>query len=158
MTDKIITVRQPYASALVCGIKPAEYRSWRIEPGTRVWIHAGLSPDLDAAETADYLDSLGDPVAADYLRWMVGADDRPRPDISGSIMAQHMYASSGRRDGLALPVGVVIGWCIFGEARPTEGGECKFGRIANPVVDRHLLDPKDWRMHQGSLGLRSYGG
>jgi hypothetical protein len=44
--DRVITVRQPWASALVTGAKAAEYRTWR-PPfdviGRRIWVHAGAA-------------------------------------------------------------------------------------------------------------------
>ena len=151
--DKILTVRQPYASALVCGAKAAEFRGWKITPGVRVWIHAGKA--AGKSDPGAYFREIGDPIAADYFAWMRSDSDDPRPDIERSELARHMRASSKLLKS-ALPFGRIIGWCEFGEARPTEGAERTFGAIANPVVGRHVLAPEEWRIHVGALGLRPY--
>lgn len=156
--DRILTVQEPYASALVHGIKHFEFRSWKIPPGVKVWIHAGKTAGVHFDKLAQWLRENGDHVAADYIEWTVGTDDTPRPDLSGSTLAQAIYHSKGRRDSLEFPFGHIVGWCIFGQAVPTTGEECKFGKFANPVERFHALDPKDWKMHKGSLGLMPFGG
>lgn len=156
--DKILTVREPYASALVHGIKRFEYRSWRIQPGTKVWIHAGAVPGMPVSEVPAWLRSNGDETTASYIEWMFSDSDGPRPDISKSPLSKAIYVSTGMVPSLLFPFGKVIGWCVFGESVPTTGEECKFGRFANPVESFHALDPSQWRMHKGSLGLMPYGG
>jgi hypothetical protein len=42
-----LTVRQPYAAAIVCGLKPIESRSWYTPHRGRLLIHAGLTVDED---------------------------------------------------------------------------------------------------------------
>lgn len=41
MTTKAITIRQPWAGAVVLGIKPTENRTWRTHYRGRILIHAG---------------------------------------------------------------------------------------------------------------------
>lgn len=45
---KVLTVRQPWAAALVSGAKTIENRTWRTAPGRRIAIHAGAKPDAHA--------------------------------------------------------------------------------------------------------------
>ena len=154
--DKILTVRQPWASALVHGLKKHEYRPWRIQPGVRVWIHAGRDPGLSPADCVEYLARI-DPIAADYMTWAMGSDDRPCPDFEASPLADDMFECASRfRE--ALPMSRVLGWCVFGEAEETPEGseERKFGRFANPVESFHALAPDEWRVHKGALGLLPY--
>lgn len=155
--DKILTVRQPWASALVHGLKHFEYRSWKIPAGQRIWIHAGLSSGMTIEQASEFLRLAGDGVAAAYLLWMQGKDDSPRPPIERSRLAQSMYEASGRHK-TAFPYGLVVGWCIFGEAieTPKDAPESTFGRFANPVNEYRPLNPEGWRIHKGSLGLMPY--
>lgn len=155
--DKILTVREPFASALVHGIKRFEYRSWKIPAGYKVWIHAGMQHGLSFADAILWLRDHGETVAADYLEWTDSKDDRPRPGLS-SPLSQAIYASKGLQGGFEFPFGKVVGWCIFGEAAPTDGPESKLGKFANPVESFHALRPDQWRVHKGSLGLMPFGG
>jgi hypothetical protein len=45
---KALTVRPPWAQLIAAGIKDTENRTWRVEPGTRLWIHAGVNVDRNA--------------------------------------------------------------------------------------------------------------
>jgi len=155
--DRILTVREPFASALVHGIKKAEYRSWKIPSGTKVWIHAGMQPGLPFDEVPGWLREHGELSAADYLEWRDSTDDRPRPELS-SPLSQAIYDCTGFQHGFEFPFGKIVGWCVFGEAALTDGPESRFGKFANPVECFHALDPGQWRMHKGSLGLMPFGG
>lgn len=59
---KIISVRQPWASAIVQGIKPVENRSWVTNYRGQVLIHAGVSrrdlKHLNCTPLDQYADSL----------------------------------------------------------------------------------------------------
>lgn len=155
--DKILTVRQPYASALVHGVKDREYREYRIPKGTKVWVHAGMKAAIHFNDLPAWLDDK-DPVAAEYLRWTVGTDDSPRPDLSQSSLAQAIYDCKGHPEGCELPFGRVIGYVVFGDSYLTEGDESTFGKYANTVDSFHALKPGEWKVHKGSLGLMPYGG
>lgn len=156
--DKILTVQEPFASALVHGLKRVEFRPWRIQPGVRVWIHAGLKAGVHFDHLARWLREQGDPIAAEYIDWTVGTDDAPRPDLSGSTLAQSIYASKGMDGAWEFPFGKIVGWCVFGDAMSTVGKESKFWKFTNPVEQFHALAPTEWRMHKGALGLRPFGG
>lgn len=155
--DKILTVREPYASALVHGIKKAEYRSWRIPKGSKVWIHAGLQPAMEFAKVPEWLRDQGEPCTADYMDWTMESNDCPRPELISSL-SRAVYASLGMATASVFPFGMVIGFCIFGESVETSGEERKLGRFANMVESAHALPPEAWTVHKGSLGLMPYGG
>lgn len=155
--DKILTVREPFASALVHGIKKAEYRSWKIPKGSKVWIHAGLQPGIRFHDVPAWLREHGEACAADYLEWTTGADDAPRPSLD-SPLAQAIYCAKGLPGGFEFPFGKIVGFCVFGESIETSGDERKLGRFANMVESARALAPEAWTVHKGSLGLMPYGG
>ena len=157
--DRILTVREPFASALVTGLKKAEYRPYRIPAGTKVWIHSGLQPGIRMdKELTTWIREQGDPIAADYIEWMYSEDPGPRPLVEQSALASMIYQSTGTPKGRIFPFGKIIGYCVFGESTKAEGEERRLGAWANHVQESRLLDPKDWRIHKGSLGLMPYGG
>lgn len=47
---RALTVQQPYAHLIACGLKKAELRSKRLTSNERIVIHAGASIDFDACE------------------------------------------------------------------------------------------------------------
>lgn len=63
---KAITLWQPWASLIMVGAKPWEFRSWNyvargvgVKPGDRIGIHAGARP-IRPAEITDLLERLDD--------------------------------------------------------------------------------------------------
>jgi len=156
--DRILTVRDPFATALVHGLKKAEFRNWKIPADIKVWIHSAQAPGMHFDALPAWLRSLGDPVAADYLEWTDRSDDSPRPNISSSTIAQAIYDSKGLPGGFEFPFGNILGWCVFGESVPTTGEDVKLGKFANMVERLHALRPNEWRMHKGALGLMPFGG
>lgn len=46
----VLSVRQPWASFIISGIKSVELRSWPTEYRGWLWIHAGKQPDTEALE------------------------------------------------------------------------------------------------------------
>ncbi|MGA2036508.1 MAG: ASCH domain-containing protein [Acidimicrobiales bacterium] len=52
---KILTIRQPWASLIVAGIKDVENRSWRTNHRGRLGIHAGGRVEQDAFDTYGHL-------------------------------------------------------------------------------------------------------
>ena len=44
---KVLTIRQPYASAVVCGYKQFEFRSWKTNYRGKILIHAAMTKDSD---------------------------------------------------------------------------------------------------------------
>ncbi|MGA8725379.1 MAG: ASCH domain-containing protein [Acidimicrobiales bacterium] len=47
MSRRVLTVRQPWASLIVAGIKPVENRTWPTRHRGRLLIHAGLEIDRE---------------------------------------------------------------------------------------------------------------
>ena len=46
--EKVLSIRQPWASLIVQGPKTIEVRSWSTKHRGRLWIHAGRTLDKDA--------------------------------------------------------------------------------------------------------------
>jgi len=51
---RAITIQQPWASLIVCGIKDVENRSWKTPPG-EILVHAGKRIDLCAMDQFGHL-------------------------------------------------------------------------------------------------------
>jgi hypothetical protein len=49
MSERCLTVRQPWASLIIAGTKTVEHRRWRTDYRGELWIHAGLAVDDTAA-------------------------------------------------------------------------------------------------------------
>jgi hypothetical protein len=50
LSAPVLSVRQPWASYLVSGLKTVELRSWSTRHRGWIWIHAGKKLDLDAVK------------------------------------------------------------------------------------------------------------
>ena len=67
---KALTIRQPYAGAIVHQTKRVENRTWRLPAsmiGARILIHAGAEPDRDATVYGPNLDVYGAIIGAATL-------------------------------------------------------------------------------------------
>jgi hypothetical protein len=82
---KALTIRQPWASLIVAGIKDVENRSWRTNYRGRLGIHAGSRVDQDAFDAHRHL--------------LDG--DLPRGALIGSVTVVDCIATS--RSKWALP-------------------------------------------------------
>ena len=99
---KAITIRQPYASLLIRGVKEWEYRTWKLPVGTPIAVHAGraLSQPADVEAVCELLAGGVDEETA--ARWISGL---PRGRILGVIAcvgheparAQQRLAKPARR-------------------------------------------------------------
>ena len=156
--DKILTVRQPYASALVHGVKDREYRAFRIPKGTKVWVHAGMQLGMQPLEIPDWFREIGATKAAEYLDWTSGKTDTRPEGINDDALANAIWESLGLPKPMVLPFGVVIGYVVFGDSYATEGDESTLGKYANKVDSFHAIKPREWKVHKGSLGLMPFGG
>jgi len=63
---KALTVRQPWASLIVAGIKDVEDRTWATHYRGRLALHAGGSVDKEGAQARALLEGLGT-----LPRWVV---------------------------------------------------------------------------------------
>lgn len=70
---KVITLWQPWASLIMIGAKPFEFRSWSyikrgvgVKPNDTIGIHAGARP-IRLAEIEDLLERIDDPICSTGL-------------------------------------------------------------------------------------------
>lgn len=86
---RALTVRPPWSDLIAAGVKDVENRTWRVDHGTRLWIHAGVNVDRSAwyqprIERAIY--ALGD-----------------KPLIKGAIVAEATVQDVHSCDGSCSP-------------------------------------------------------
>lgn len=140
---KIITIREPFATALLTGMYDAERRKFRLSGPTL--IHAALNPGMSPNKCSAWLRERGDESAANALDWAVadGAEPaEPLSDLAVSILA------SIEAFGEAFPFGRMVGYVEDWE--PAREGNEWANRPVNPIrfpVDALLPT------HRGALGL-----
>ena len=103
-----LTIWQPWASLIMAGCKPYEFRGWvppRALWGQRIAIHAAARP-VRRSEVAEWLMRLRGPDA-----WTTATHGEPAIEI-----LEKVHASPG-----ILPLGVVLGTAILGV--PKRGSE-----------------------------------
>lgn len=137
---RAITLKQPWATLLVTGIKHHETRSWRLPSdliGRPILIHAGLAYDM-----------LGN---TDLIRQTVAAagaapDRAPRGAILGSVTfeACHQVAANG-----SFPVRINLHQFPFGDYAP--------GRWYWTVSERKVFKEPITNV-RGKLGIWTYEG
>ena len=141
---KIITIRQPFASALLTGTYDAEHRKYRLSGPTL--IHAAAKPGMSPDACAKWLRERGDESAAQALEWQAGLSEiepaDPLSDLAVTILA------SVAEFGEIFPFGYVVGYVADWEP-VREGNEWAnkpIGAVRFPVT---ALLPT----HRGVLGL-----
>lgn len=137
---KILTIRQPYASALLTGVYDAERRKFRMSGPTL--IHAAASPAMQPKECAEWLLSR-DPMAAHAMDWATGK----RPDMPEESPMSTVILDSVADFDEALPFGRVIGYVADWE--PVREGLNWANRPINPIhFPMSIALPK----YKGALG------
>jgi hypothetical protein len=138
---KAITLWQPWASLVLIGAKPYEFRSWlppRNLRGKRIAIHAGARP-VRRAEVADLLNRLeaNDPLDTPCLyREPALALLRRVWEGFAVKMAVPLLETGEPERPFRLPLSCIVCTAILGE--PKRGDACakEFGRAGNDS-DRH---------------------
>ncbi|WP_439604537.1 hypothetical protein [Shinella sp.] len=121
---KALTIWQPWASLILIGAKPYEFRGWKPPAsmiGTRIAIHAGARP-IRAKEVADLLTALQIP------------QHFGSPCLHGEAAIPLLQGAS--KDPAGLPLSHVLCTAILGTPKP--GDECarEFGVDAGNDSDR----------------------
>lgn len=145
---KALTIWQPWASLIIAGVKPYEFRSWaapRALRGQRIAIHAGARP-VRKAELADLITRLrgSEP-------WTTAL----KPEALA--MLERIHTSPG-----SLPLSHVLGTAVLGEPVRGDAVVPEFGGTVNdsdraehcnwawPLADiRPLAPPVEARGAQG---------
>lgn len=75
---KVLTIKQPYASLIVAGIKKYEFRTWKTKYRGEVLIHAGKSVDKKAMDEFKCYDldyPVGCVIAKVFINDVIQVDD-----------------------------------------------------------------------------------
>ncbi len=78
---KVITVKQPFASLIACGLKEYEFRTWKTKYRGEILIHAAKSVDKKAMERYKHLNldyKVGCIIAKAVITDCVYIDDKMR--------------------------------------------------------------------------------
>lgn len=148
---KALTVVQPWATLIVAGAKPYEFRSWRPPAsmiGQRIVIHAAKRK-VDQAEVIALFSLLRD-----------GPEKRSQnPAVIETCLAAEEalpildQACLPSEEPLRLGAGVGVGTAVIGEPRAAEeiAEELGVPRVNDSTRDKHavwawpMLDPEHWR-------------
>ena len=76
--DRVLSIRQPWASLILAGIKPVEVRSWDTPFKGRFWVHA--SHGLDARDWSEFIS-----FPARLFSGLPQPRDLPRGAVLGSV-------------------------------------------------------------------------
>lgn len=121
---KALTIWQPWATLIIAGVKPYEFRGWpapRALRGTRIAIHAGARP-VRKAELADLILRLRSPEA-----WSTAL----KP--AALEMLERWYSNPA-----ALPLASIVGTAVLGEPRRAFEIVGEFGaRLNDSDRDQH---------------------
>lgn len=122
---KALTIWQPWASLVVAGAKPYEFRGWRPPRsiiGQRIAIHAGARP-IRRDEVLVLLNQLYDPRFG-------------QPCLHTALALPLLELAERNPKAGALPLSHVLGTAVLGE--PKRGDECarEFGEEAGNDSDR----------------------
>jgi hypothetical protein len=136
----ILSIRQPYASALLTGIYDAERRKFRLSGPTL--IHAAALPGMRPPAMIEWLESR-DPAAACAVAWGLGLrdDDPPESPLADAVI------DSIAADGSVLIFGRIIGYVADWDPI-REGVEW----ANHPIGAVHFPISSALPMHRGALG------
>ncbi|MRX32784.1 ASCH domain-containing protein [Aminobacter sp. MDW-2] len=144
---KALTIWQPWASLIMIGAKPYEFRSWKPPLsliGQRLAIHAGARPVRASEVRALVMALKGNPNMANPCL---------KADIALPMLDRVLLALSkspdtlwGTSEQLTLPISHVLGTVVVGE--PKRGDECaaEFGEAAGNDSDREGTFNWGWPM------------
>jgi hypothetical protein len=141
-----ITIREPYASALLSGLKPQEYRNFRITSG-KCFIHVAKTMSMNEYERAFFYQDIGAQLTAEAT--LINAGERVHTknlhvvndtlELKKSSLLSKLSAdyrlmkrlyidNAGSQNGKPYLKGKIIGSVAFtGSTRDHENKEYKFG-------------------------------
>lgn len=134
---KALTIWQPWATLIMIGAKPYEFRSWKPPRrliGERLAIHAGARPVRHSEVRALLMALRGDPrMTGPCLRAEIAV---PVLDRVLAALQKSPDTLFGTSEHLTLPLSAVLGTAVVGE--PKRGDICaaEFGQDAGNDSDR----------------------
>lgn len=128
---KAVTIWQPWASLIIVGAKPYEFRGWAAPKsicGKRIAIHAGARP-IKRIEVSDLLRRL----TTDNESWSTAL----HPDIALPLLERALTTPR------ALPLSSIVGTAVLGTPRRATEIIHEFGGPASDS-DRHAHSNWAW--------------
>lgn len=125
---KAITIWQPWATLIMAGAKPYEFRGWpapRALRGQRIAIHAG-SRAVKVAEIRDLLIRL-----RSAMSWSTALV----PEIATPLLERWSLSPT------ALPLGAILGTAVLGQ--PVRSSEIVH-QFGGPVADSDRIEHCNW--------------
>lgn len=151
---KALTIWQPWASLIMAGAKPYEFRGWAAWPsaiGQRIVIHAG-APMIEADEIRELLRRLADPSVARFTGLL---PDKAIPILERAMKEPAIFPRKHAL-GTALLGKPVLASDLWPEAFTSDSSRIEQSNWAWPLTDlEHFTPPIPSR---GAQGFWQWGG
>jgi hypothetical protein len=128
---KALTIWQPWASLIMIGAKPYEFRSWlapRSVVGKRIVIHAGAR-GMKRDEVEDLIENLSDPRSA----WLTCL----KPELALPLLKAINTAD-------ALPLGAGLGTALLGTPKVGDAIAIEFSMPGEMMNDSDRNEHPNW--------------
>ena len=149
---KALTIWQPWASLVIIGAKPDEFRRWKFTDkphlarlvGQRIVIHAGVRPPR-LSEVDDIIERID-----------AGESDL-KADIARDFLVQ-LHARLALKDKAAVPLGAALGTVILGEPKSVVE---LFAHMDSDRFDHHMygwpmIEPQPFASPIPSMGAQGF--
>lgn len=155
----VLTVKEPYATALACGLVTTLVHKLKLE-GKTCLIHVATESDLSAKDSAAYFRKIGDSdLTAAYFDTL-GNEDADIEALTAKVeraedsedkdLVSLLIASN--EEGATSPVGRIIGLVTFDES------EAVSSRFKNYTGEFQIFPVEKWKMHKGNTNLLPWTG
>lgn len=150
----VLTVKEPYATALVCGLVTVLVHKLKLD-GKTCLIHVASETDLSAKDSAAYFRKIGD---SDLTAEVYASLNEENADVESLLTRINTAKDSEDKTLAALLVSLTEE-----QAKPAKGhiiGLVTFGD-SEPVATRHknytdefmLFPVEKWKAHKGNVNL-----
>lgn len=155
----VLTVKEPYATALVCGLVTTLVHKLKLE-GKTCLVHVANESDLSHKDSAVYFRKIGDSeLTAEVYEALQGATVDVEaltakidaaPDSEDKVLASLLVALSEDENKPAK--GNIIGLVTFEES------EALASRFKNHVGEFEIFAQDKWKAHKGNVNLLPWTG
>lgn len=150
----VLTVKEPYATAMACGLVTTLIHKLKLE-GKTCLIHVANDMDLSNKESAAYFRKIGDSALTAEVYSSYNEDNadiealtkkiEASEDTEDKVLAALLVAMT--EDGAKQAKGQIIGLVTFEESEPISS------RFKNHVGEFQLFPQEKWRSHKGNVNL-----
>lgn len=154
----LLTVKEPYATALVCGVVTAYIHKLNLA-GKTCLIHVGNEVDLSSKDTATYFRKIGDASLTEEFYTALTLSGKEGSEAISEVLSKAETAPESEDRDLArlllsnlephvlAPTGNIIGIVHFDDSEPIAS------RHKNFVDTFQLFPEKDWKSSKGHVNL-----